>query len=895
MKWIYALLLGFPLLSLVVFGVLFIGQYDGGLAVGAPTSSNNFRDITPETDATYDLGTASKRWERIFARSATTTSLTILDLSGSGTRCVETDNDGDLSLASAACGSGTNDWQVEKLSGNFWLRPTTTIDVYTRDRLGVGTTSISSTKLQTFAQTGSTTGFAVTSDATTAIAFKSYLNNDAEECFQIRADGRLAWGGCGAGAVDTTFGISGSDELQTGSNDNLTVGNNLTVTTGVIRDTGTGTSTFVGGINTKAISAKRIFTELITSTSTSNVGAGDLQLKAYDNPTGDGGAVEVHGGNASGGNGGQFNWFAGDSTTAFGGNMTFTMGDGVTDGLIIFNDAVDNEVVRLSSTGSFFSQPFNASSTAHITGATTIGDILTVQGTGTSTFTGGIFANDFSTNLPSCDSLDTNASGAIVCGVDANSGGGGAANLIQILYGTTKYYTASTTATTNLGWHFNNGFVSSGSTTIAGNLFLDGEFIIRATTTNNNFMGVATTSPWGLVSIEQLPNMSPVKPLFVVGDTGTTSAHFMINQKGQALFKNLNSNTIPAISFYNDTNTGIYSEGADTINFSVGGSHYMRLESDGDLAFVTSAANQFLAAGLSNAATPDFSSNIDPDTGIGLSNDNTIRFSSNGVEMMRLTSSGFSITGDLSVTGNTTATSSVKIGGGKTEPQLWLSDYTAGSGLKQWAIRSTGGNLYFATSSDALATSSPPALTINSTGYGLFVGTTTNKDATGLAVHGRWYATGLDTESGVGDALCLKTNGEIVHDDSPLTACSGASSRTVKHDITNLSNSLELILGLKPISYVYNENYTSDQTTHLGFIVEDVELLEPRLVDVPTGNAPKGLKYNEFVSPIVGAIQDLFAKFQELVARVSGLEQRIEKQDDRIRILEERLNNIEKK
>ncbi|MFC1595179.1 hypothetical protein ACFL3E_02000, partial [Patescibacteria group bacterium] len=43
----------------------------------------------------------------------------------------------------------------------------------------------------------------------------------------------------------------------------------------------------------------------------------------------------------------------------------------------------------------------------------------------TSTFTGGIFANDLKTNLPGCDSLDTDASGAIICGSDATGAGGG--------------------------------------------------------------------------------------------------------------------------------------------------------------------------------------------------------------------------------------------------------------------------------------------------------------------------------------------------------------------------------------------------------------------------------------------------------------------------------------
>ncbi|TSC80200.1 MAG: hypothetical protein G01um101429_244, partial [Parcubacteria group bacterium Gr01-1014_29] len=43
---------------------------------------------------------------------------------------------------------------------------------------------------------------------------------------------------------------------------------------------------------------------------------------------------------------------------------------------------------------------------------------LTVDGAGTSTFTGGVFADAFRFNLSSCNTLDTDADGGIVCGTD---------------------------------------------------------------------------------------------------------------------------------------------------------------------------------------------------------------------------------------------------------------------------------------------------------------------------------------------------------------------------------------------------------------------------------------------------------------------------------------------
>jgi len=51
-----------------------------------------------------------------------------------------------------------------------------------------------------------------------------------------------------------------------------------------------------------------------------------------------------------------------------------------------------------------------------------------------------------------------------------------------------------------------------------------------------------------------------------------------------------------------------------------------------------------------------------------------------------------------------------------TGPQLALTDSGAGTNLKHWTMRSAGGNLYFATSSDAFATSTTAAIGIASTG-----------------------------------------------------------------------------------------------------------------------------------------------------------------------------------
>jgi len=54
-------------------------------------------------------------------------------------------------------------------------------------------------------------------------------------------------------------------------------------------------------------------------------------------------------------------------------------------------------------------------------------------------------------------------------------------------------------------------------------------------TSASGLLGVASTAPWGLLSVEQISGTLQ-QPVFVVGDTGTSTAHFKIDQKGRSSF-----------------------------------------------------------------------------------------------------------------------------------------------------------------------------------------------------------------------------------------------------------------------------------------------------------------------------------------------------------------------
>lgn len=94
-----------------------------------------------------------------------------------------------------------------------------------------------------------------------------------------------------------------------------------------------------------------------------------------------------------------------------------------------------------------------------------VGSLTATSSTASSTFRGGVIAetglrlNTYTT----CTALETDSSGFIQCGTDDTST---VPNLIQLTVSGTKYYTASTTVSTNLSWYFPNGFTSNASSSI---------------------------------------------------------------------------------------------------------------------------------------------------------------------------------------------------------------------------------------------------------------------------------------------------------------------------------------------------------------------------------------------------------------------------------------------
>lgn len=163
-------------------------------------------------------------------------------------------------------------------------------------------------------------------------------------------------------------------------------------------------------------------------------------------------------------------------------------------------------------------------------------------------------------------------------------------------------------------------------------------------------------------------------------------------------------------------------------------------------------------------------------------------------------------------------------------------------------------------------TATSTAFIIDSIGQ---VGIGTSTPWRSLSVNGGVAFQGL-TSSTAGNAVCILTNFEIVN--AGGTTCVTSSAR-FKTDIKDLKNGLSTVMLLKPREFT-RKNPTPSQPSgkEIGFIAEEIEKVEPRLVEYEAdGKTPRGVNYAESVALLTKAIQEQQAQIQALKEEVKLL------------------------
>ena len=100
---------------------------------------------------------------------------------------------------------------------------------------------------------------------------------------------------------------------------------------------------------------------------------------------------------------------------------------------------------------------------------------------------------------------------------------------------------------------------------------------------------------------------------------------------------------------------------------------------------------------------------------------------------------------------------------------------------------------------------------------------------------------------------------------------------------------LEQIEKMRAVTFDYKEgSYSPEDGPHsVGLIAEEVEKINPVLVDYGYDKKPLTLHFERFVGLFVQAIQDV-------VARVSGLEDKLNKQQKQIDAMQKQIDKLMK-
>lgn len=129
----------------------------------------------------------------------------------------------------------------------------------------------------------------------------------------------------------------------------------------------------------------------------------------------------------------------------------------------------------------------------------------------------------------------------------------------------------------------------------------------------------------------------------------------------------------------------------------------------------------------------------------------------------------------------------------------------------------------------------------------------------------------LGTDAAQTDSsLCWKTSdGTLLRGTGTLGICLGTSSERFKHGIEELTDGLNRILALTPVSYIYNSS--KEEKRLYGFTAERTAREMPEVVSMNEEGQPNSVDMVGMLPFLVNAVKELWAQNQVLAARCQTL------------------------
>jgi hypothetical protein len=100
------------------------------------------------------------------------------------------------------------------------------------------------------------------------------------------------------------------------------------------------------------------------------------------------------------------------------------------------------------------------------------------------------------------------------------------------------------------------------------------------------------------------------------------------------------------------------------------------------------------------------------------------------------------------------------------------------------------------------------------------------------------------------------------------TSWTGTSDGTLKNVTSKVTDGLNKVISMNPVYYSWKES--EDNKQHIGFIAQEMEKIEPTVVEQNGGLY--GINYTELIPVLTAAIQEQQTIINDLKARVETLE-----------------------
>lgn len=303
----------------------------------------------------------------------------------------------------------------------------------------------------------------------------------------------------------------------------------------------------------------------------------------------------------------------------------------------------------------------------------------------------------------------------------------------------------------------------------------------------------------------------------------------------------------PAITFIGDTNTGIYSPGADTLAFVEGGTEAMRIDSSANVGIGTTspAANNRMTLNASSGNNGfEIQNSGDSNRGGRLVATGS---AASGTFAVNTTSSGYALTFGIDAIERARINSS---------GQFFIGNTTGvSSGGRAQVVQTDQGNA--ALSVDA---------TNASFDYNVLFLNTTRAASSAFDY--------IQCDSGGYAAAQFRVRGDGVIFAQNTTVQSISDART-KENVRDANEGLDTILGLRPVRFDFKEGFGNNRKNQLGFIAQEVEPIFPDAVDVvkeldENGESYKSVGPSAMIPVLVKAIQELKAEVDQLRAQLEA-------------------------